>query len=416
MNNNDDVLIQRVLDGDDTAFSNLVRKYQRSVHALAWRKIGDFHIAEDITQDTFLKAYQKLSTLKEPQRFSCWLYVIATNRCKAWLRKKRLPTHSLEKVSNSELEKATYSEHIIEENNKRTVEAQREVVQKLLEKLQESDRTIITLFYLGDMTYEEISEFLGVSIGAIKSRLHRARKRLKKEEPMIRETLGNFQIAPNLTNNILQEISRLTPTPAASKPLIPWVIGASTAVLIALMLGIGNQPLARFQKPYSVDALSEMSIELGDTPVLLNLDLKVDSQNQLQDSNGLSKNTNNDEKSDTVFSAAAQIEENNISVNKQHWIQSDPIKGSEVISLHVTPKGELYAFADGNIYKLETDVKGWQHIFNTTLLNSYYEKEEAVDDGKTWDLVHSWQRDLWYPMEFVVIKQAFLLLFISKIL
>ena len=67
MKNNDAQLIQRVLEGDDIAFSALVRKYHRSVHALAWRKIGDFHIAEDITQETFLKAYQRLSTLKEPQ-------------------------------------------------------------------------------------------------------------------------------------------------------------------------------------------------------------------------------------------------------------------------------------------------------------------------------------------------------------
>ena len=81
MKNNDAQLIQRVLKGDDTAFSALVKKYQRSVHALAWRKIGDFHIAEDITQDTFLQAYQRLSTLKEPQRFASWLYVIAANYC-----------------------------------------------------------------------------------------------------------------------------------------------------------------------------------------------------------------------------------------------------------------------------------------------------------------------------------------------
>ena len=96
MKNDDAQLIQRVLDGDDTAFSTLVRKYQKPVHALVWRKIGDFHIAEDITQDTFLKAYQRLSTLKEPQRFASWLYVIAANHCSTWLRKKRLWTQSLE--------------------------------------------------------------------------------------------------------------------------------------------------------------------------------------------------------------------------------------------------------------------------------------------------------------------------------
>ena len=69
------------------------------------------------------------------------------------------------------------------------------------------------------MTYEEISEFLGVSVAAIKNRLYRARRRLKEEEPMVKEALDNFQITPNLTENIMQEISRLKPiTPSGSKP------------------------------------------------------------------------------------------------------------------------------------------------------------------------------------------------------
>ena len=70
-------LIYDILSGNDDAFNTLVQKYQRSVHALAWRKIGDFHYAEEITQDTFLQAYKKLSTLKNPHQFAGWLYVIA---------------------------------------------------------------------------------------------------------------------------------------------------------------------------------------------------------------------------------------------------------------------------------------------------------------------------------------------------
>ena len=79
MKNNDAHLIQCILDGDDAAFTEFVEKYQKQVHALVWRKIGDFHIAEEITQDTFLKAYQRLSTLKGPQRFASGPYVIATS-------------------------------------------------------------------------------------------------------------------------------------------------------------------------------------------------------------------------------------------------------------------------------------------------------------------------------------------------
>ena len=74
----DDVqLIRRVLSDDDEAFNILVQRYQRGVHALVWRKVSDFHYAEEITQDTFLQAYKKLSTLKNPKQFAGWLYVIA---------------------------------------------------------------------------------------------------------------------------------------------------------------------------------------------------------------------------------------------------------------------------------------------------------------------------------------------------
>ena len=314
MKNDDVQLIQRVLDGDDTAFSALVQKYQRSVHALAWRKIGDFHIAEDITQDTFLKAYHRLSTLKEPQSFASWLYVITANHCKAWLRKKRTWIQSLEDTSSAQLEKATYSGHIIAENKRMTEETQREVVKKLLAKLQESDRTVITLYYLGGMTYEEISSFLGVSVGAIKSRLHRARQRLKKEEPMIKEALVNFQITPNLTENIMQEISRLKPiAPSGSKPFAPWAVGVSTLAVVFLMLGVGSQYLSRFQRPYSFDAISEMRVKLIEAPVVLDLESKQDIRTQLgsaaapRKNNGFSQKLGQPEY--TTLFAAAQVDQ-----------------------------------------------------------------------------------------------------------
>ena len=291
MKNDDAQLIQRVLEGDDTAFSTLVKKYQRSVHALAWRKIGDFHIAEDITQDTFLKAYQRLSTLKEPQRFASWLYVITANQCKAWLRKRNLRTQLLEDTSSAQLEKATYSSYVIAENERTTADAQREVVKKLLAKLQESDRTVITLYYLGGMTYEEISEFLGVSEAAIRNRLHRARQRLKREETMVREALDNFQITPNLTKNVMREISRMKPVaPSGSKPLVPWAIALSTLAVVFLMLGVGNQYFTRFQKPYNFDATSEMTVELIEAPVVLNLESKPDIRTQLGNSTAPEKN------------------------------------------------------------------------------------------------------------------------------
>ena len=290
MINADVQLIQRTLDGDDTAFSELVSKYQKSVHALAWRKTQDFHIAEDITQETFLRAYRNLSTLKEPHSFASWLYVITVNYCNTWLGKKSMQSQSLARVSN-ELEKTTYSKYIIEENERVSEETQREVVKKLLEKLQESERTVITLHYLGGMTYEEISKFLGVSVSAIKNRLYRARQLLKKEETMIREALENYQITPHLTENIMREIARLKPaTPTGSNPLVPWAIAASGAILIVLLLGLGIQRLVHFQKPFSLDAQAETTIEIVETPFVQNLNAKPDIRKQLGSFNAQDQN------------------------------------------------------------------------------------------------------------------------------
>lgn len=346
MRSEDSQLIQRVLDGDDTAFAELVKKYQKPVHALAWRKVGDFHVAEEITQDTFLKAYQKLTTLKEPQSFASWLYVIATRHCIAWLRKKRLWMQSLEATNSLQFEKATYSGYVVEENERTAIEAEREVVKKLLAKLQESERTVMTLHYFGGMTCEEISKFLGVSVGAIKSRLSRARHRLKKEEPMIREALEHFQISPNLTENIMREVSRLKPiTPSSSKPLVPWgAIGVSTLVVVFLMLGIGVQYLSRFQKPYSFDATSEMTIDIIETPVVLNIESKPDVRTQLGSAPAPSQNEGAGQQPDEVLFAAAQADGEDVSVPKQQWVQAEPMKGSPITSMLATPN-EILHFA-----------------------------------------------------------------------
>ena len=316
MKNDDAELIQRVLEGDDNAFSVLVRKYQKQVHALAWRKIGDFHIAEEITQDTFLKAYKKLPTLKEPQRFDSWLYVIAANRCSSWLRKKRLwtqPLEELEETDNAHIQTGTYSGYVAAENERTTAEAQRDVVKKLLERLQESERTVITLHYFGEMSCTEIGTFLGVSANTIKSRLRRAQQRLKREEPMIREALENFKITPNLTENIMREVARIKPvTPSGGKPFAPWTIAASTIVVVLLMFGFGNQQHAiRFQQPYSLDAASEMTVELIETPLVLNLTSKPDVRTQIGSTNTPNKSSKSEQPSkDTqAFLAEAHADE-----------------------------------------------------------------------------------------------------------
>ena len=284
MEREDDVqLIHRTLSGDDTAFGILLQRYQKSVHALVWRKIGDFHTAEDITQDTFLQAYKKLSTLKNHNQFAGWLYVIADRLCIDWSRKRRLTTQSLEDTPVEEIERISYTHHVSEERETECTERRRDLVKKLLAKLPESERTVVTLYYLGEMTTREIGKFLGVSVDTIKSRLRRGRKRLQEdEELMIQEVFGGVQIPVSLGENVMRQVADMAPTPTpVSKPFLPWMALGTAAVLVALLLGASNRYLTRFQKPYSFEAQSEPRIEIVDAPIILDIATKPALRNQV---------------------------------------------------------------------------------------------------------------------------------------
>ena len=204
MQHNDDKLVQLTLEGNDNAFAALVEKYRSQIHGLAWRKIGDFHIAEDITQEVFLTAYQKLDTLTRPNRFAKWVYVIANNLCVTWLRKQAAQPQqqSLTSTDPEELSELCYSEYIAQQQKETGKESDRALIQELLDKLREVDRTVIRLYYLAEMTCEEISKFLGVSPNTIKSRLSRARRRLKKEAEAIEHTLCSFRLSFNFIETL----------------------------------------------------------------------------------------------------------------------------------------------------------------------------------------------------------------------
>ena len=245
MEENDVQLIHRILSGDEAAFTALVRKYQKSVHALAWRKVGDFHFAEEITQDTFLQVYKKLSTLRNPNHFAGWLYVITNRLCKNWHRKsKSAAIQSFESISKRDIDEFSYKCYELEQRENEVSQHRIETVKRLLEKLPESERTVVILYYLGEMTAKEIGNFLGVSVNTIKSRLQRARKRLQmyNEERLVRETFGSVQLPANLIENIMRQVGdlKLTP-PQVGKPLLPWAAFGAAVLLISLMLGTHHQ-------------------------------------------------------------------------------------------------------------------------------------------------------------------------------
>ena len=361
----DDVqLIRKTLLGDDSAFAALVKKYQKGVHGLIWRKIGDFHHAEEITQDTFLQAYKKLETLRDPKSFSGWLYVIANRLSINWIQRSKPKTtmQSMEDTSIVEIEESDYIHHTMNQREAEAEEHRSEAVKKLLEKLPESERTVVTLHFLSEMTTKEIGNFLGVSVNTIKSRLRRGRERLKDAESLVREVLGSVQLSPDLTERIMRQVAEINPiAPPVGKPMVPWMALGAAAVLVLLMLGVGNQYLARFQKPYSFEARSEPTIEIVEAPIVIDILSKPTLRKQFGRSAAPGKS----------IGAGTQISETHLRSNAQEdhrkfstaqWTPSNTPPGGYVNDIFATSEGSVFATSPTGMYRLAPNANAWTHV------------------------------------------------------
>jgi RNA polymerase sigma factor (sigma-70 family) len=360
---NDVQLIQDTLTGDDEAFNALVRKYQKSVHALAWRKIGDFQDAEEVTQDTFLRAYKNLSTLRNPHQFAGWLYVIANRLCINWLQKQKSAMQPLEDTPLKEIENASYTHYESERRETAASEHRLKFAKKLLAKLPESERTVVTLYYLGEMTTKEIGRFLGVSVNTITSRLQRARKRLQDDqEHLIKEVLGGTQIPARLSESIKRQIADMKPTPSPTgKPLLPWSAFGTAVVMIILMLGVSSRYLARFQRPYNFEAQSQPTIEIIEAPVVFDIESKPDVRNQVGRAASSDKSMGASSQTfENVSTSNAQ--ENSSKFSRAQWIQGKAPPGGHVRNTFAGPEGTLYAVSPTGIYRLAVGATTWTHI------------------------------------------------------
>ena len=368
METKDDVqLIRRILSGDDAAFNALVRKHQKGIHALAWRKVGDFHIAEEIVQDTFLQVYKNLTQLKNPNQFSGWIYVIASRLCLKWLEKNKnkFAMHSLEDTPVEEIQESSYTHYVSEQRLTESTERRRELVKKLLAQLPESERTVVTLHFLGEMTAKEIGKLLGVSVNTIKSRLRRGRKRLQeqREELLVSETLGSIPFPAHVTERIMEQVANMQPTPAPTgKPLIPWMAFGTAVAFVVLMLGVTNQYLARFQKPYSFEAESEPTIEIVDAPIVLDIVSKPSIRNQFGRAAAPGKsNSAGIQVSEAVLRSSALEDSLEFGTSSQ-WTQGNAPSGGRIQDMFATSDGTVYAVAPTGIYRSETDATAWTRV------------------------------------------------------
>lgn len=175
---NDNEIISKVLRGDQQAYAGLVDRYQSFVFTLALRFTKNREDAEEVAQDIFIKAYRSLADFRGASKFSTWLYTIVNTTCITFLRKKRLETHSLdnEKVFEAADNLESGMRANLVEQKSRVI-----MVNRAIHMLNTDDAEIITLFYKGEQTLEEIATVLRIEPNTAKVRLHRARTRLKEK-------------------------------------------------------------------------------------------------------------------------------------------------------------------------------------------------------------------------------------------
>ena len=271
---------------------------------------------------------------------------------------------SLEAMSVKEIEKLSYEKYVAEQRETQAHERQYDSVKKLLAKLPESERTVVTLYYLGEMTTKEISQFLGVSINTITSRLRRGRKRLQEqqEEGFVQEVLGGVQIPTNLAQNIMRRIADIKPTtPSATKPLLPWTAFGTAAVLIMLMLSGSEQYLARFQKPYSFQAQSEPTVEIIDAPITLDVAVKPTVRNQNQRAATPGKSSGNSAQIADATSASVTSKDP-AKFSTALWTQGNTPPGGHVHNIFAGPEGTVYAVSPTGMYRSTVNATVWTRI------------------------------------------------------
>ena len=174
------MIVRKVLQGDVNAFEKLVTEYERAVYAIAQRMTGNAEDAADMTQETFIKAYNSLSSFRGDSKFSVWLYRIANNVCLDFLRSRsRRPTVSLSTEDDDgeetqlDIADESQSPELLLESA-----LTRDAVRRGLDSLPPDYRQILLLREIQGLSYEEIAAALGIESGTVKSRIFRARKRL----------------------------------------------------------------------------------------------------------------------------------------------------------------------------------------------------------------------------------------------
>lgn len=178
------ILVNSALkDGDSKAYNELMQLYRDPLYFMLYEKVNDQEVAKDLTIEALGKAFKKLHLYTPEYTFSTWLFTVAKNHCIDYLRKKNLPTTSINNIMFNKDGKRTSFDIVSNElmpDQKMEKNQRIAILREIVNKLQPKYRDLVKLRYFKEMTYDEISESLEIPIGTVKAQLYRSREQLFK--------------------------------------------------------------------------------------------------------------------------------------------------------------------------------------------------------------------------------------------
>ena len=177
-------LINRAIEtGDPKAYAELMKLYRDPLYFMIYEKISNQDIAKDLTIESLGKAFKKLHLYKPDFTFSTWLFTVARNHCIDYLRKKKLPTFSIDKMMvNDDGKKSNFDLESRDPNPEQILmKKQRiKILRRIVDQLKPKYRDLVKLRYFKEYSYEEVAQELDLPLGTVKAQLHRSRDQLFK--------------------------------------------------------------------------------------------------------------------------------------------------------------------------------------------------------------------------------------------
>lgn len=186
-------LAERAARGEEAAFTELVERTHRRLYQLALRLVSDRSDAEDVVQETYIRSWQALGTLRDPSTVMGWLFRVTRNVAHDRMRqRKRRRVDSLDQITDAQLTPLVERLASADPDPEQTLSdaTLARAAEALLAQLPDKHRVVLTLREVDELSYEEIAEALGCAVGTVESRLHRARKALTRKTRRLARELG----------------------------------------------------------------------------------------------------------------------------------------------------------------------------------------------------------------------------------